>query len=375
MDNKTNNLRIKLTAAVFILVFGGIFLLTLIMTPPEILQSERRIPTKFPPLSFETVASAEFMEKFDNYAADSFPCRDSFRTLSSILAFRVFRQTDKSGLYLDSNGAGMFKPIEAESVEQLLKKIRTIAGNLNGISVYYSFIPDKSVYSDKKPPGFDTALLRQILTESPGMEEYTFIDITDELGAGSYYRTDLHWKQTKLAGVLDVLGASMGFDADLSLYSEGYAGELEGVYAGQIALPIGTDSVYYLYNPYLSATYLNEKTMAPEPGPVYNWEKLTGLDAYDFFLSGAQPLVILENDSAASDRELYLFRDSFSSSLAPLLASFYSRIVLIDLRYIDIRTVNRFIEFKPGSDALFLYSTLVINNPDVLLISIYDKLI
>jgi hypothetical protein len=142
----------------------------------------------------------------------------------------------------------------------------------------------------------------------------------------------------------------------------------EGVYAGQLALPIGTDSLRFLSNPSITASRLNDSSMEFEPTPVYDWGELTGMDPYSFFLSGAQPLVVLENSDAASDKELYLFRDSFSSSLAPLLASAYSKVVLIDLRYIDARTLGRFIDFKQGSDALFLYSTLVLGNPDMLLV-------
>jgi hypothetical protein len=78
-------------------------------------------------------------------------------------------------------------------------------------------------------------------------------------------------------------------------------------------------------------------------------------------------LIILENENSGTDRELYLFRDSFSSSLAPLLAGAYSKAAIIDLRYIDMRTLARFIDFKPGSDALFLYSAQILNNPDMLL--------
>ena len=367
MDNN-NKLRSKLVSAVFIIIIGGLFVLGLAVPKPSILSSERRAPAKLPEFSAGTVASGEFMGRLDSYSADNFPFREGFRTISSTLAFGVFLQTDKNGLYMDENGAGEFKPVDPDSVGQTAEKIRTVADTLTGVNIYYAYIPDKSIYSNKKLPGFDPALTEQLLTGKPGMDGFTFINLTDVLGADCYYRTDLHWNQIKLGGVLEKLEASMGFDADLSRYSYENAGEFQGVYSGQLALPIGTDNLDYLYNPSLTATYLNERIMEPEPGIVYNLDKLSGLDAYDFFLSGAQPLIILENADSQTDKELYLFRDSFSSSLAPLLASAYSRVILIDLRYIDMRTLTRFVEFKPGSDALFLYSTLVLNKSDMLLV-------
>ena len=359
----------RVTLAVFVAIIGGLFILCRAAAPVALLQSERREPARFPALTTSTIASAVFMDRFENYAADNFVFREGFRRLRSAFVFGALQQSDKNGLYLDAYSAGEFKPINPGSIEQLTKKIQTAAAALNGANVFYSYIPDKSIYSNKELPGFDSTLAERLLTEAPGMGGYTFVDLVGALDAGSFYRTDLHWRQTELQGVLAALGQAMGFDVDLNEYSEGYAGELHGVYSGQIALQIGTDDIGYLSCPSLSASYLNEKTMELEPGPVYDWDKLTGLDAYDFFLSGAQPLIILENREAASDKELYLFRDSFSSSLAPLLAGAYSKIVLIDLRYINMRTLNRYVEFKPGSDALFLYSTLVLNNSGLLLIT------
>ena len=54
-------------------------------------------------------------------------------------------------------------------------------------------------------------------------------------------------------------------------------------------------------------------------------------------------------------------RDSFASSLAPLLVSGYRKITLVDLRYISGDMIGNFIDFK-DQDVLFLYSTLILNN-------------
>ena len=366
MDNK--KLRSILVISVFTVILGGFFVYRLLDDPPTILRSERRVAAGLPALSLESVASGEFMKKFENYAADNFPLREDFRTIRSATVFGAFLQTDKDGLYMDSYGAGEFRPIDPGSVVDLTEKLQKVAVDLGDVNVYYAFIPGKSVYSDKYMPGFDPSLAEKLMTEAPGMDAYTFVALTDVLNAESFYRTDMHWRQPELQGVVNALGSAMGFDADLSGYTQEYAGEFEGVYSGQMALPVGADSLFFLFNPSLSATYLDERSMELTPGPVYNLDRFGGLDPYDFFLSGAQPVVILENADADRDKELYLFRDSFSSSLAPLLATGYSRVVLIDLRYIDMRTLGRYVDFKPGSDALFLYSTLVLNNPDMLLV-------
>ena len=83
------------------------------------------------------------------------------------------------------------------------------------------------------------------------------------------------------------------------------------------------------------------------------------------FLSGSLPLLTITNQAAETDRELILFRDSFGSSIAPLLTSGYRKITLVDIRYLHPDVLNRYIEFD-GQDVLFLYSTLVLNHSETL---------
>ena len=90
-------------------------------------------------------------------------------------------------------------------------------------------------------------------------------------------------------------------------------------------------------------------------------EKAYGKDPYEMFLSGSLSLITIENPNATTDKELVIFRDSFGSSIAPLLVEGYAKITLVDIRYITSDLVGRFIDFE-NQDVLFLYSTLVLNN-------------
>ena len=93
--------------------------------------------------------------------------------------------------------------------------------------------------------------------------------------------------------------------------------------------------------------------------------KLTSRDLYDVFLSGAASLLTIENPKAATDRELIVFRDSFGSSLVPLLVHDYKTVTLVDIRYIGSAFVGDKVDFH-GQDVLFLYSTLVLNSSNSL---------
>ena len=107
-----------------------------------------------------------------------------------------------------------------------------------------------------------------------------------------------------------------------------------------------------------------ENFQQPDFKKVYDTAKF-GTNGYDVFLSGAQSLLRIENPNAATDRELILFRDSFGSSMVPLLVQDYAKVTLVDTRYISSELLYQFLDFH-GQDVLILYSTTLINGASIL---------
>ena len=101
------------------------------------------------------------------------------------------------------------------------------------------------------------------------------------------------------------------------------------------------------------------------PIPVKQALALEGEDPYSVFLSGSKSLLTITNPSADTDRELVIFRDSFASSLAPLLTSAYAKITLVDIRYVQPERLGRWLTFD-SQDVLFLYSVSVLNHSETL---------
>lgn len=137
-----------------------------------------------------------------------------------------------------------------------------------------------------------------------------------------------------------------------------------GVYYGQSALPLPPETLYYLTNETLEhCVVTNHETGAV--GGIYDMDAAAGRDPYEIFLSGARPLITIENPNAAGAKELIIFRDSFGSSIAPLLVDGYRKVTLVDIRYLRTDFLDRFIDFD-GQDILFLYSTSVLNHSETL---------
>lgn len=352
-----------LTLVLIILIVGSLCMLNLINKPPKILKSERRTPSSLPNLTLHNILSAKYMDDFENFAADSFVFRDKFRAVKAAAVFHLFQQTDKSRLYYDdAAGLGRFEQLNEQALHEVAAKIKKISTELEGMNIYYSFVPDKDIYADRNYPGFDVNMILTILPNE--LQELTLIDLSDTLSAGDFYKTDFHWDQAKLENVVSKLGKIMGFNIDISSFNLIKTGEFQGVYPGQLALPAYNDEMIYLVpNDPVSVNYLDDKSLKLKQGTIYDIKAFNGQDPYDIFLQGVQPLVILENPDSTTPRELYLFRDSFSSSLAPLLTQAYRKITLIDLRYIDFSYLLDYISFKEGSDVIFLYSSLILNNP------------
>jgi hypothetical protein len=321
-----------------------------------------------PELTLQSAMSSAFMDDFEDYAADSFALRDALRSVRAAFLFYPMLQTDKSGLYRDEAvGAGKFEKINEQSLRRTAAKIRAAVAGLGGENVYFSFIPDKSVYARRGYPGFDSAETARVLVEE--LPDFRRIDICGALSADSFYRTDFHWDQSRIGECARLLCSEMGAPLDAPPpESADFAGSFYGVYTGQLALPIGPDTMRY-FSCDISARYLNADTLEWEFGDVYDFEAQGGDgDPYDFFLRGPQPLVVLENPGSNTDRELCIFRDSFASSLAPLLAQSYRKITLIDLRYINFSNAAALAQPSAAADILFLYSSLILNDPAALLI-------
>ena len=133
-----------------------------------------------------------------------------------------------------------------------------------------------------------------------------------------------------------------------------------GVYFGQAALPMKPEDLYIMRSALLDGCTVTDP-ITGTTSQVYNLEKIASPDLYDVFLSGAQPLLTIENPNGSADRELVIFRDSYGSSLTPLLLQDYSRVTMVDIRYMHPDQVESYVNFE-DQDVLFAYSTLILNN-------------
>jgi len=364
MSDKVKNLSL---IAIFMSCIVGVFFVNLILKDETVSSSERRKLTQFPNVSYSNIMNGSFMDQFNDYAVDQFILRDDFRSIKSLIEFKVFGKKDNNNLYVLNNSIYKIEDkIKTEEIKNAADKFNDIYEKyLTGMNVYFSLIPDKSHYveSDAFYPSIDYNEVQNIMKSS--LKNMTYIDIYDTLYINSYYRTDTHWKQEKLDGVVEKISKEMDFNKYLnSTYSKKQIKDFYGVYYGQLALKTEPDTITYYTNDIIQdCTVYNYET--GKYADVYDMTKLSSMDKYDIFLSGATPLLRIDNPNCDTGKKLIVFRDSYGSSIIPFFIEAYEEIIIVDIRYIASSLLEQYIEFE-DQDVLFLYSALVLGNSSIL---------
>lgn len=354
-----------LTVTLFALVFAFLLIGQLVKNDSEISFSERRPLKSKPQLTAEDVWNGEYFEDYEAYLLDQAIMRDAFRSIKAMSSYYLLGKRDNNNLYSYRSSWYEILRHKPESYAKAADKIESLSQKLASSHCYYAVIPDKnSLISDESNrPSIDLLEMEKVLSQ--GITSAEYIDIKALLSSESYYATDLHWRQEKLLPIAEHLLVSMNNDAVQYSFLEKEFEGFGGVYFGQSALAFRKEKLRYLTNTAFETVVVEDMTQGLSI-PMYDETALDEIDPYNLFLGGPRSLVKITNPKVTNGKKLYLFRDSFSSSLAPLLLCGYSEIIMIDLRYIDSRALDYYITFEKGQDVLFLYSTHILNESTML---------
>ena len=289
---------------------------------------------------------------------------DSFMALDLSEEEPVLVPDENDLLYTDGYYLDYIGELRPQSVENFANKVESLAAQYmqNSTGIYYAIAPSKNYFvNDRVQTPFDYDQMLSILSENITSAQY--INLFDTLTLEDYYKTDPHWRQERLQKTVDRLGESLGFTTDLSTYQantvEGFIGQ-----HGHDKENFPSEDLVYLTNDAINNAVV-DNMQEPDFKQVYNLDKLSSSSPYDVFLSGPTPLETITNNNAETDKELIIFRDSSTSSLAPLLIENYKTITLVDIRYMMSAMLGDYVNFD-GKDVLFLYGEQVINFSEML---------
>ena len=322
MNDKIKDIVVTL---VFLFTIISLFLINVIKKDTDISIAERRKLATMPELTTKSLFDGTYFKSFDSYVTDQFIKRDAFRKIKIDIELSTKGEYNNLYMYDDYIVEEIF-PLNTNSINNLTNKINYIKNTYlnNNSNIYYTIIPDKNYFVNK-----------------------------------GNYKTDTHWKQEDLFNVANTIANQMNFDITNNNVVNTVT-TFKGSYAGRLSVTKDIDTIKTISNPStLNSSVYNYETK--KYTKIYDYDKIKSLDKYDIYLSGASSIIDIINPTSNSNKELIVFRDSYGSSLIPLLIDGYKKITVIDIRYVSSRILNNYIKFN-NQDVLFMYSILTINN-------------
>ena len=363
-DKMTSKYSLVVTLCFFLLI-GGLSIAAVLTPDAELSKEERRHYAMAPKLTWNTVISGKYMTELEEYLLDQFVGRDWFRMVKTEVETKLFGKADANGYVLYEDG---LYQLDTEWKEANVTRAAKAFAKMQAewfadADVYYALIPDKSYFlpEDKYPVSGDVWVIEQMQDQ---LTDASYIDLYPHLTIEDYYRTDLHWKQDSVLNVADILLDGMSDDRKENDYTVNMVTDtFYGGYAGASAFDVEPDVLCALTNDAIEQTVVYDYEKKQDV-TVYAPEKTDGMDPYDYYLWGARALLTMKNPTCENGEKLLLFRDSFGSSMAPLLLNRYEEITLVDLRYISATYLPQVIDLSEYDDVLFLYSQRVLRHSD-----------
>lgn len=380
----------KLTIALFTAVTLAIPAVTAVLPKQERSENENRTLADFPDLvdhtkmdkaenlgevmgaikwNYITVRDKDsWMDDFETYFSDHLVGREEWvRTKNEIE--KLAGKKEINGVYtLNDQMIQVFKEYDED----------TVLKSLNAMNKFAEIHPDMQV-SLMLAPTAQEIFSSEIPTYAGYLSEKNFIDecykkmngITtiDSLSFLSghkndyvFYRTDHHWTSLgayyAYCAAAKTLGySSYGLDSfNIETASSSFRGTL---YSKTLDNSITPDSIdYYMLasgEPSVKMTVFDGRKETVYDS-LYVRSYLDVKDKYSSFTGSNSPLVTIETD-VDNGKNLLLIKDSYAHSLVPFLSKHYSKITMVDMRYINT-DLNNLIDLSEYQQAMFMFNVV-----------------
>ena len=305
---------------------------------PTVSWNENRTLQEFPSTAPASLFSGNFDEQFEKWFSDHFVSRDMWIELNAI-AHKAAGAIENNGVYFAQDGrlVQQFQTVNEATLQANIDTINSFSSDHNVKSNVFlvptaawgaaSQLPNGACDVDQK------ALLQEIKQQFP---EQTFIDYT-ELASPSpnlYYKTDHHWnEQGAYQGYVAIASKVLNKIPNTFTYNE-VSNSFEGtMYSRSGAFWVHPDSIYEIVpdgiDLQVTVSYDDGDTVTDS---LYSTERLSTKDQYAYYLDGNHAYVDIKTNTN-TNRKAVIVKDSYAHILMPFLATEYSEIQMVDLRY------------------------------------------
>ena len=307
-----------------------------------------------------------FKDDFETYFCDHLVGRELWVKLCNQIQMAAGKQEINEVYTLKNQMIQSFKEYDKAALENAIDAINIFAERHPELETSIMVAPTAQEIFFNKLPGY-AGLLNQRLFIDMIYDQMNIptINVLDEMHNHSdeyiYYRTDHHWTSLGAYYAYCSAAETLGFDPisleefDIERASDSFKGTL---YSKTLDDRINSDIIDYYHwknEPSIKMS-CNDGMNITEYDSLYVRDWLDVKDKYSSFTGSNVPVVDIETD-IDNDKSILIIKDSYAHSLAPFLANHYSRITMVDMRYIN-SDLNRVVDLEDYDQVLFMYNAI-----------------
>ncbi|MDD5852370.1 MAG: DHHW family protein [Galactobacillus timonensis] len=313
-------------------------LLNVFAEKTDVSWNENRTLQEMPSPQPATLFSGNFDEQFEKWFSDHFVNRDKWIELNAI-ARKATGAIENNGVYFAQDGrlVQQFQTVNETTLQANIDTVNAFCTD-HGVKANIFLVPTAAWgAANELPVGASDvdqkALLQEIKQKFP---DQTFIDYT-ELASPSpnlYYRTDHHWNEKgAYQGYVAIASQVLNKIPNAFIHTE-VSDSFEGtMYSRSGAFWVSPDPIYEIdpdgSDLQVSVSYDDGDTVTDS---LYSTDRLSTKDQYAYYVDGNHAYVDIKTNMN-TNKKAVIVKDSYAHILMPFLATEYSEIQMVDLRY------------------------------------------
>ena len=327
---------------------------------------KRELQTR-PEISMTKVLDGRFQKKYESYLRDQFPGRDHWVSFQTDMEL-FMGKNEIHNVYIGKNHYLLEhyteKEFDPQQISKNLQALEKFVGKAKqNADVHVMMVPTKSWILREKLPAFAPHYMEQKFYDALQQKlekEDVLISVEPILDAHKeeeiYYRTDHHWTTLGAWYAYEQYTKAVGGDLQRAqgkkkfrcisknFYGTTYAKINYARQADKIEIYEPADKLRVVYN-------MGEK----KTKTLYDVSFLKTADQYSVFTGGNQAVLEITG-GIKNGKTLLLIKDSFANSILPFLAEDYEKLVVVDLRQLNV-SGDRLLEMFSPTDILILYNS------------------
>lgn len=327
---------------------------------------KRELQTR-PEISITKVLDGRFQRKYESYLRDQFPGRDHWVSFQTDMEL-FMGKNEIHNVYIGKNHYLLEhyteKEFDPQQISKNLQALEKFVGKAKqNADVHVMMVPTKSWVLREKLPAFAPHYKEQKFYDALQQKlekEDVLISVEPVLDAHKeeeiYYRTDHHWTTLGAWYAYEQYTKAVGGDLQRAqgkkkfrciskdFYGTTYAKINYARQADKVEIYEPADKLRVVYN-------MGEK----KTKTLYDVSFLKTADQYSVFTGGNQAVLEITG-GIKNGKTLLLIKDSFANSILPFLAEDYEKLVVVDLRQLNV-SGDRLLEMFSPTDILILYNS------------------